>query len=83
MHPFLEKVPVADDSWRPCDEADDTGIEAQHRLSCMAEEHEVYIVANMGSIDLCMDDTPGCPTDGRFQYNTNVVYDPTGLFIAR
>lgn len=53
----------------------------------MIRENKIYLVANMGDIKPCntTDDVSGipCPPDGHFQYNTDVVFDPTGRLIAR
>lgn len=53
----------------------------------MIRENKIYLVANMGDIKPCnttdeVSDIP-CPPDGHFQYNTDVVFDPTGRLIAR
>ena len=49
--PFSENVPNLDESgseWIPCDEPNTDGsITAQQRLSCMAKENEIFVVANM------------------------------------
>jgi pantetheine hydrolase len=55
-----------------------------YRLSCLAKTYDLYIVANMGDIKPCNQETDQhCPTDGRFQYNTNVVFDDEGKLVAR
>ena len=49
--PFSEDIPNLDESgseWIPCDgENVDGSVTAQQRLSCMAKENEMYVVANM------------------------------------
>ena len=54
----------------------------QRRLSCAALASQIYVVANLGTVEFC-GDKPVCPKDGRFQYNTNVVFDSEGNIIAR
>ena len=49
--PFSEDIPNLDESgteWIPCDEENvDGSITAQQRLSCIAKENEMFVVANM------------------------------------
>ena len=49
--PFSENIPDLDQSgpeWIPCDEENvDGSLTAQQRLSCMAKENQIYVVANM------------------------------------
>ena len=51
MIPFSESIPDITDPgeyWIPCNDADIDGkITAQQKLSCMAKENEIYVVANM------------------------------------
>ena len=68
MVPFLEDIPEPSDLWNPCDDPSvypDTKV--LHRLSCMAKDHRIYIIANMGDIKYC--DTKSdnsCPKDWPF-----------------
>ena len=83
---YLEYIPDPRKiTWNPCDHPErfpDT--EVQFALSCMSKNQSMYIVANMGDRQQCSASTDeNCPASGHYQYNTNVVYDPTGLLIAR
>ena len=85
MRPFLEEIP--DPKWKelnPCLDKKVPDTEFQRRLSCMARKYKLYLVANMGSVEPCSKATDtDCPKDGRYQYNTNVAYDPRGRHVAK
>ncbi|XP_069137784.1 pantetheinase-like [Argopecten irradians] len=82
--PFLEFVPDPEAmSWNPCDESENNDTAAQHQFSCMAKKSAIYLVANIGAMLPCKASDASCPPDGHFQFNTNVVYDSNGKFIAR
>lgn len=54
----------------------------QRRLSCAARWYQIYIVVNFGTVEFCKD-KQSCPPDGRFQFNTDVVFDSDGAIVAR
>ncbi|GIY69016.1 biotinidase [Caerostris extrusa] len=51
-------------------------------LSCIARNNSILVVANMGDLQSCLG-TPGCPDDGVFHLNTNVVFDKDGTIIHK
>ncbi|XP_064205161.1 biotinidase-like isoform X2 [Anguilla rostrata] len=82
---YLETVPDPKAvSWNPCsDPARFPNTEVQHRLSCIAKNNSLYLVANMPGREDCDAQTPPCPPDGRYQFNTNVVFSANGTLVAR
>ncbi|XP_064624833.1 pantetheinase-like [Lineus longissimus] len=83
LEPYLEDIPSPQDNSCPCsDPGNNQTMPIQYRLSCLAKYNALFVVANAGDLKPCTGD-PNCPADGRFQYNTNVAYDPRGCLVAR
>ncbi|XP_037329487.2 biotinidase [Pungitius pungitius] len=84
---YLETIPdPKQESWNPCTEpGKHNNTEVLQRLSCMARRYNLYLVANMADLQLCPPKTgpSSCPSDGRWQFNTNVVFRSDGLLVAR
>ncbi|OWF54210.1 pantetheinase-like [Mizuhopecten yessoensis] len=83
--PYLEFIPDPHTvSWIPCDDpARYNNTEVQYQLSCMAKNSSIYLVVNFGARQPCSATVPNCPSDGYFQFSTNLVYDSQGKFVAR
>ncbi|KAM4725043.1 biotinidase-like [Anableps anableps] len=84
---YLETIPdPQEESWNPCTEPGRyNNTEVLQRLSCMARNHKLYLVANMPDLQPCpLKTAPSmCPPDGRWQFNTNVAFRSDGLLVAR
>ncbi|KAM3858429.1 biotinidase [Diretmus argenteus] len=87
---YLETVPdPQQENWNPCTEPDRyNNTEVLQRLSCMARRYSLYLVANMADLQPCPpsadpSSSSSCPPDGRWQFNTDVVFRSDGLLVAR
>uniref|UniRef100_A0A8C2R2F6 CN hydrolase domain-containing protein n=1 Tax=Capra hircus TaxID=9925 RepID=A0A8C2R2F6_CAPHI len=82
--PYLEDIPDPEINWVPCNiygiRLGRTSV--QKRLSCLAKDNFIYIVANIGDKNLCNASDPQCPPDGHYQDNTDVVFNSEGRLMA-
>ncbi|NWH39361.1 VNN2 protein, partial [Chloropsis hardwickii] len=84
IYPYLEDIPDPVVNWIPCTDPSRFGpAPVQERLSCMARNNSIYVAANIGDKKPCDSSDPSCPRDGRYQYNTDVVFDAQGKLVAR
>ena len=87
LYPYLEEMPLtppADVSNIPCNNSFYENSYALQKLSCIAKRHQLVLVANMGEKAPCSASSdPNCPSDGRYQYEANVVFEADGRFIAK
>nr|XP_012418105.1 PREDICTED: pantetheinase isoform X2 [Odobenus rosmarus divergens] len=84
IYPYLEDIPDPGVNWIPCNDPKRFGYTpVQERLSCLAKDNSIYVVANIGDKKPCNASDPQCPPDGRYQYNTDVVFDSQGKLVAR
>ncbi|XP_067128179.1 biotinidase-like [Centruroides vittatus] len=71
------------EQWNPCLEPDRyNNSYILEKLSCMAKQNNLVILANILSKVPCNDSTD-CPDDKFYFYNTNVAFNRSGLLIAR
>lgn len=60
------------------------GLDILIKLSCIAKENNLYLVANYGTREACnTTNYKLCPETGDLLLNTNVVFDNDGRFIRR
>ncbi|XP_028674044.1 biotinidase [Erpetoichthys calabaricus] len=85
IEPYLERIPDPKSiKWSPClNPGRFPNTEVLHRLSCMAKTNRIYVVANMPDRQDCLPRDPHCPPDGRYQFNTDVVFSDDGTIVAR
>ena len=85
IYPYLDFMPSPQlVKWNPClgpHRFNDT--EVLQRLSCMAIKGDMFLVANLGTKQPCHSSDQGCPSDGRYQFNTNVVFSNNGTLVDR
>lgn len=84
IYPYLDFLPPSHLlPWNPCVEPDKfQDTEVIQRLSCMAQKGRMFVVANLGTKVPCEQVDPKCPTDGRYHFNTNVVFSDNGTLMA-
>lgn len=84
IFPYLEDIPDPQTTWIPCEDPHRFGrTPIQARLSCLAKNNSIYILANIGDKKPCNSSDSTCPANGYYQYNTNVVYNKKGKLVAR
>ncbi|EGG23522.1 hypothetical protein DFA_05655 [Cavenderia fasciculata] len=87
MNLFLEIIPDPDthnSSIIPCDEDIFKDRPILKRLSCMAKKNNIYLVADYGDLQPCDKSIDkDCPNDGRYQFNTVIVFSPIGRLLLK
>ena len=67
---------------QPCTDQDFSDRPIMKRFSCIAKENKLYLIATQPTYSDCDVGVNGCPNDGFFMYNTQVVFDRSGNLIA-
>ncbi|XP_070579601.1 pantetheinase-like [Ptychodera flava] len=84
--PFLETIPFPHTKHvNPCDDPIRyNATKVLRRLSCIAKEYSLVVVAGMGAVTYCdRSEDVYCPSDGRYQYNAAVAFDVGGTLVGR
>ncbi|EFA79324.1 hypothetical protein PPL_07742 [Heterostelium album PN500] len=83
---FLEEIPSPKSSNSPIIPCGNTQFDDRvvlQTLSCAAIKYNTVVVVNMGDVQPCNNTDPNCPTDNRYQYNTQVAFGSEGAIIGR
>jgi predicted amidohydrolase len=87
MKNYIETVPAVINGVPrviPCNDPAFQNSPQLRRLSCAALQNNIIVVANMGDLQPCSSSNdPNCPKDGRYQYNTEVVFGENGQILSR
>jgi len=80
---YAEHVPTADGTVIPCQHPQlFSDRPALLRASCWAANFSVLLALNLHDAQPC-NRTSGCPDDGRFIFNVNVLFDEKGAIVAK
>eukprot|EP01132_Coremiostelium_polycephalum_P001510 gene1510-1902_t len=83
---YLEAIPdppLCDYPIIPCGNSTFDDRPVLQTLSCIAISNSIVVIVDMGDVQYCNSTTPNCPSDGRFQFNTQVAFDSNGQLIAK
>ena len=84
LYPFAERIPESSDKINPCFNSDYKTSPILYRISCAAQKYSLTVLVNtIDWIDCDVTVDSNCPADGHYQYNTDVVFDETGLLVAK
>ncbi|XP_062521307.1 pantetheinase-like [Corticium candelabrum] len=88
--PYLENIPTDDvikkQNINPCEQSAFNDRPILQRMSCLAKQHDIAIVFNMGDVQPChplVDINCRITADERKQYNTDVAIDSDGRLLAK
>eukprot|EP01095_Lingulamoeba_sp_RSL-Kostka_P016082 TRINITY_DN769_c0_g1_i1.p1 TRINITY_DN769_c0_g1~~TRINITY_DN769_c0_g1_i1.p1 ORF type:complete len:556 (-),score=141.80 TRINITY_DN769_c0_g1_i1:107-1774(-) len=85
IFPYIEYIPDPTEGiYIPCNNTDFDDRKVIQRISCLAIQYDILIAVDMGSYVPCMpEEDDNCPSDGRYQYNTNVAFETNGQIVGR
>jgi len=84
LYPFIEVIPDVSTNVTPCNDASFADRPILQRMSCAAQKNKQLILVNMIDNVACSSGTDGnCPSDGHYQYNTDVIFNEQGKLDAK
>uniref|UniRef100_A0A646QIB4 Pantetheinase n=1 Tax=Hemiscolopendra marginata TaxID=943146 RepID=A0A646QIB4_9MYRI len=75
--------------WVPCESPEKFGEENENHkvlemLSCAARNNSIVLVVNLLTREPCGEtNAVGCPVDGFYKFNTNIIFSKNGTLLAR
>lgn len=88
IRPYLQVLPSIEpgpEPWNPCLESDAESFNSTilKSLSCTARTNDLILVVNLPTLVRCSPvDDDACPSDGAYQFNTDVALDANGTVLA-
>lgn len=85
MRQYGEEFPdVGETQFNPCIDMSIASLPILRNTSCIAHDNAMVIVINVIDIQPCdhLSD-PNCPSDGRYQFNTDIAFDRDGTYQAK
>lgn len=84
LYPYIEVIPSVSDNVTPCNDASFSDRPILQRMSCAAKKHKQLILVNMiDKVDCSVATDANCPSDGHYQYNTDVIFNEHGKLDAK
>lgn len=84
LYPFLEIIPEVAEKVRPCGDSSFSSRPILSRISCAAQANKIVVLVNMIDFVACNTASDAsCPADGHYQYNTDVLFDESGLLASK
>lgn len=85
LYAYAEKIPDVSDSVQvtPCSDPTFSDKPILARISCASQSAKLLTLVNMIDWVDCDSSDSSCPSDGRYLYNTDVLFDESGQLVRK
>eukprot|EP01064_Diplonema_japonicum_P016692 TRINITY_DN2470_c0_g1_i1.p1 TRINITY_DN2470_c0_g1~~TRINITY_DN2470_c0_g1_i1.p1 ORF type:complete len:489 (+),score=87.05 TRINITY_DN2470_c0_g1_i1:42-1508(+) len=83
MSYYIAVLPETGNETVACNNSVYATIPMLQRLSCAARENKIHLAVNWGEIVPCTNTDPHCPPDGKYQFNTELIFTDKGVLVAK